>query len=109
MFLQVIWAIGCSMMLLSVITRFPYWAAVSLGIGITLLHNITDIYKPENETLKTAFGFLIMTDFSLHEIAGVKIMCAYAVLPWTGIMLLGMAPDAGITNQNTAQKQEVNF
>lgn len=89
MFLQVIWAIGCSMMLLSVITRFPYWAAVSFGIGITLLHNITDMYTPENEILKTAFGFLIMTDFSLHEIAGVKIMCAYAVLPWTGIMLLG--------------------
>lgn len=89
LFLQVIWAIGCSMVILSFAIRLPYWVTVSAGAAITLLHNLTDIYIPENEELKTAANFLIMTDFSLYEVLGIKIISAYAILPWTGIMLLG--------------------
>lgn len=89
LFLQVIWAIGWSMVILSAAVRLPYWVAVSLGILITLLHNLTDLYIPENEEVKTAANFLIMTDFSLYEVLGIKVISAYAILPWTGIMLLG--------------------
>ncbi|MFP5439801.1 MAG: DUF1624 domain-containing protein [Bacteroidia bacterium] len=89
LFLQVIWAIGCSMVILSLAIRFPYWVVVSAGSAITLLHNLTDIYIPENEGLKVAANFLVMTDFSMYEVLGIRIMSAYAIVPWTGIMLLG--------------------
>lgn len=88
-FLQVIWAIGWSMVFLAALIQLPYWGVVFTGAAITVLHNLTDLYVPENDSLKTAANFLIMTDFSLYEVLGIKVMSAYAILPWTGIMLLG--------------------
>ena len=88
-FLQVIWAIGWSMIILSALVLCPYWVAVVTGIGITLLHNLTDYYTYPDPEAHTAFNFLLMTDFTLYTVGPAKIMAGYAILPWTGIMLLG--------------------
>jgi len=90
-FLQVIWAIGCSMILLSGIILFPHWVAVALGIIITLTHNLVDYFIFPDPEVHAAADFLIMTDFQVYSVGPVQLLSAYAILPWTGIMLMGYA------------------
>lgn len=94
--LQVIWAIGCSMILLAVVSRFSYKAVLVIGIILVFGHDIFSLFPaPQDETggliLKvffTAFGTIV--PLPNNHFIGVF----YAILPWTGIMFLGYA--AGI-------------
>lgn len=90
-FLQVIWAIGCSMVILSALIFFRYWALVAIGILLTLLHNIMDYITITNDNLDVAANFFLITEFEPYVLGSVRFMTAYAILPWTGIMLLGYA------------------
>lgn len=48
-FLQVIWAIGCSMIILSALVFLPYNAILAIGIVIVFLHNTLNfIHLPDN-------------------------------------------------------------
>lgn len=90
-FLQVIWAIGCSMVILSALIFFRYWALVTTGILLTLLHNIMDYITITNDNFDVAANFFLITEFEPYVLGSVRFMTAYAILPWTGIMLLGFA------------------
>ena len=104
-FLQVIWAIGCSMVILSGLIFFRYWVIAFLGIAITLCHNLMDYtYITDPEVMAAANVFLV-TNFKVYPLLGTHIMIGYAVLPWTGIMLLG----AGITPLRLQPCNAVNF
>jgi uncharacterized membrane protein len=48
----------------------------------------TYITDPE---VKAALNVFLITDFKVYSLLGTHIMIAYAILPWTGIMLLGFA------------------
>lgn len=93
--LQVIWAIGCSMLLLSFL-RTSYKAILITGLVLVLGHNLTDwISLPQNgisgnliKILLTAFGTVIPVDDK--HLIGVF----YSILPWTGIMFIGYAAGA---------------
>ena len=87
-FLQVIWAIGVSMVLLSFLTRVPAGAMLALGVVIVAGHNLLDPVRPE------AFGALAPLWNALHvtnvvPVGGIPVLFAYPVLPWFGIMCLG--------------------
>lgn len=88
-FLQVIWAIGSSMVIFSALIFFRYWMIVIIGIALTLLHNIMDYVIITNDHLDVAANFFLITEFEPYAIGSIRIMTAYAILPWTGIMLLG--------------------
>lgn len=88
-FLQVIWAIGCSMVIMSGLIFFRYWTLVIVGIVLTLLHNIMDYAIITDSNLDVAANFFLITEFEPYAVGSVRIMTAYAILPWTGIMLLG--------------------
>lgn len=88
-FLQVIWAIGASMVFLSLLVLCPYWVVVITGLAITLLHNLVDYYTFPDPAVHAGANFLIMTDFSVYDLGFAHLMAGYAILPWTGIMLLG--------------------
>jgi uncharacterized membrane protein len=91
-FLQVIWAIGASMVLLSGLIFFKYWLLAALGIIITLSHNLMDTVSFRDHGLDIAANLLIITEFDVFPLGGgFRFMTAYAILPWTGIMLLGYA------------------
>ncbi|MCW4467450.1 heparan-alpha-glucosaminide N-acetyltransferase domain-containing protein [Flavobacterium sp. MFBS3-15] len=91
-FLQVIWAIGASMVILSVLIYLRYWALLAIGILITALHNILDTHTFTDPTLDVLANLFLLTEFDVMQLGGgVALMCAYAALPWTGIMLLGYA------------------
>lgn len=87
--LQVIWAIGISMVILGLLIWLPFQVTFALGLIIFFGHNLLDIGE---EARKGNVGAL----WSLAHRAGVlplssdrMILILYPFLPWTGIMLLG--------------------
>lgn len=92
--LQVIWAIGGSMILLGlmVLLKVPAKVIVAIGAIIFLGHNIFDIDKVDfvNNTIagKMLFsgaGFGAFVPFGPNR----GMLVAYALLPWAGVMFIG--------------------
>lgn len=89
--LQVIWAIGWSMVLLGLISRISYKTVLIIGLILVFGHNIFNLFpSPQNDAtgliLKiffTAFGTVV--PLPNNHFIGVF----YAILPWTGIMFVG--------------------
>lgn len=87
--LQVIWAIGLSMIALSVLVRLPYWAVAAIGFTIVFGHNLlTPITFAPGE-----FGYSLWTILHdrnvLIEGGPIQVKISYPVLPWIGVILLG--------------------
>jgi uncharacterized membrane protein len=97
--LQVIWAIGWSMILLGIFSRLSYRLVFILGIILVFGHDLINYLPvPQSDgpalTLKvlfTASGTVV--PLSSSHLIGVF----YAILPWTGILFLGYA--AGVWYQ----------
>jgi uncharacterized membrane protein len=94
--LQVIWAIGGSMILLGLLV----WAKASpraigaIGLVIFAGHNIIDLlHNPTVNTNPVWRLFLTASGFNTADSIGHGhfMIIAYALLPWTGVMLLGYA------------------
>jgi uncharacterized membrane protein len=86
--LQVIWALGWSMVALAGLSYLPRRAVVMVGVAIVLGHNLLDRFDRGN------FGQLEPVWNLLHERALVKlgsrrVFVSYPVLPWLGVAALG--------------------
>ena len=85
--LQVIWVIGCSMIILALLSRLSFKVTLITGLILFFGHNILDkIILPPSDVITilfTARGSVIPLSPTRF------ILDLYAVLPWTGIMLLG--------------------
>ncbi|MBG9378688.1 DUF1624 domain-containing protein [Panacibacter sp. DH6] len=106
--LQVIWAIGCSMIILGLLVRTSLPVIFITGLIITAGHNIIDYIQPPQEgpayvvytiLFKGAFAFFPYT-------AQRGFLDVYAILPWTGVMLLGYAAGKYFLPQVTAGKRK---
>ena len=84
-FLQVIFAIGVSMVILSALIFLPRAAVLVIGAVIIIGHNTISGVDPQ--TLG-AFGPVYQLGFQL-VIAPPSLFGAYPVIPWLGIMALG--------------------
>ncbi len=99
--LQVIWAIGCSLLLLSIVCRFSWRVSVVLGLAIVLGHNLLDAVEPSD------FGRFALLWNLLHvprfdfAIGDHPVWILYPVLPWMGVLLLGYAWGAVMTRDVT--------
>jgi len=89
--LQVIWAIGISMLILGLLIRLPYRLILVLGLIIVFAHNLLDI--PEAAPgFKAGFWWDLLHhgQFAGYEfVQGHFIVIAYPFLSWTGVMMLG--------------------
>lgn len=90
-YLQVIWAIGLSMLALALLLHLPLQAQVLVGLLIVCGHNLLDsVHFKAGEP-----GFVIWA--MLHDrgwievLPGIRARTSYPVLPWIGVMLLGYA------------------
>jgi uncharacterized membrane protein len=89
--LQVIWAIGISMVLMGCVIRFPFKVLVALGFLIVFLHNLLDF--PERDPNLHAgllwdllhHGRFVPYPFAENHV----VLIVYPFLPWTGLMMLG--------------------
>src|SRR6187402_2939647 len=89
--LQVIWAIGVSMMLLGLLVLLPYRVIFAIGLLIVAGHNVMD-YPSVSSGLKGTMvsDLLYFSNFSAYQLwQGHFFLIVYAFLPWTGVMLLG--------------------
>lgn len=89
-FLQVIWAIGASMLALALLVRFgvPSRAVGVTGVAVIVLHNVLD---PLTVAAAGAWGPLWA---ALHvpatfPLAGLEVAVQYPVLPWMGVLFAG--------------------
>ncbi len=89
--LQVIWAIGISMVLLGLIIHLPYKVIMFLGLLIVFGHNLLDI--PESDPgFKPGFWWDLFHSgyFKNYNYApNHSILMVYPFVAWTGLMMLG--------------------
>ncbi|MFU0510627.1 DUF1624 domain-containing protein, partial [Acinetobacter baumannii] len=86
-YLQVIWAIGISMVVLACCVSLPLPILAGVALVIIFGHNLLD-------SVHFSQGILQNIWFVLHErgwleFAGIKLRTSYPVLPWIGVILLG--------------------
>ena len=108
-FLQVIWAIGISMIILGLLIQLPFKLIFVLGLIIVSAHNLLDI--PEAAPgFKAGFwwdllhhGRFVVYPYLQNHAA----FLVYAFLPWTGLMMLGYCTGILFTQQYTpAQRRK---
>jgi uncharacterized membrane protein len=89
--LQVIWAIGVSMIILGIAVYLPMPVILVLGLAIVFGHNLLDNPDVASGLKGSMFAdlayFGVFKFYLLSENRGFIIV--YSFLPWTGIMLLG--------------------
>jgi uncharacterized membrane protein len=91
LWLQVIWAIGISMVVLGLLCRLPRWLLAAIGAAIVLGHNLlTPLHFPPGHPLFAIWTILHERAFLVAE-GALKIKVTYPVLPWIGVILLGWA------------------
>ncbi|HTE33983.1 MAG TPA: heparan-alpha-glucosaminide N-acetyltransferase domain-containing protein [Chryseolinea sp.] len=91
MFLQVIWAIGISMVILGLLIYLPFNAIFVLGLVIVLGHNLLDI--PESAPgFKAGFWWDLFHHGSFVQYPYAQnhsLFLVYPFLPWLGLMMIG--------------------
>jgi uncharacterized membrane protein len=110
--LQVIWAIGGSMILLGLLVLAKANPAVigGLGLAICLGHNIIDLLH--NKTIDTSFVWRLLLSargFTTVDRLGPGhfLLVAYALLPWTGVMLVGYSLGTLYTKDAVKRKRNL--
>ena len=87
--LQVIWAIGLSMVILSVLQFLPYKILLILGLLIVFGHNLLDSLKVE-QPLAESFTWSVVHVSHFYKITpGLSVFVLYPFLPWLGLMITG--------------------
>jgi len=89
--LQVIWAIGASMILMALLVRLPYSAILAIGLLIVFGHNLLD-----NPSISDPLKGGMLADlayfghFAVYSIDSSHfIIVIYSFLPWAGVMAIG--------------------
>lgn len=95
LWLQVIWAIGLSMLALALLSPLPRWVLAVIGFGLVFGHNLlTPISFQPDEWGYTAWTLLHDRNYLLTAEAAVgigwpAIKISYPVLPWIGVIVVG--------------------
>ena len=89
--LQVIWAIGWSMIILGILTRISPRLILMTGILLFFGHNILDhVNLPSSGTGAVIMNLLFRARGTILQVDSSHIIGDfYAILPWTGVMLMG--------------------
>ncbi|MGI8601269.1 MAG: DUF1624 domain-containing protein [Chitinophagaceae bacterium] len=87
--LQVIWAIGISMVIMSVLIFLPFRVLLCLGLLIVFGHNLLDkITMSENDV--PSFLWAAVHQFHIFNINdNMQVGLLYPFVPWLGVMILG--------------------
>jgi uncharacterized membrane protein len=105
--LQVIWAIGVSMVLLGLLVNLPYKVLLAIGIIIVFGHNLLDNPSISSGLKGSIFADLVyFGQFSVVNLDGTHfVFIVYSFLAWTGVMILGYCFGRLFTAQVDAGKR----
>ena len=89
--LQVLWAIGCSMIILGLLVRAPLKIIALIGALIFLGHDVLDyLTLPKSGTDYVLTRLFLSAQGTVFPLGNNHfVFDLYAVIPWTGVMLLG--------------------
>jgi len=89
--LQVLWVIGLSMVILGLLVKLPLKVIGFIGALIFFSHDILDyLHMPETGTEANLMNLFLVARGSVIPIGQTHfIFDLYAIIPWTGVMLLG--------------------
>ncbi|RKQ43209.1 putative membrane protein [Roseivirga pacifica] len=89
LYLQVIWAIGLSMISLALLCKLPRWCIGLLGLAIVFGHNaLSFVSFTPNESGYALWTILHDRGYLVSE-GWLQVKISYPVLPWIGVILLG--------------------
>jgi uncharacterized membrane protein len=104
--LQVIWAIGVSMIALAALVHLPLRAIVAIGAVLVLGHNLLDrVHATTFGAWHAAWSIVHEPDWDWEPLAGHRMAIAYPLVPWIGVMALGYACGAWIVRPKEERKR----
>jgi len=86
--LQVIWALGFGMIMLAAAIHLSFNTILAVGIILVAGHNLLDGIKVAGNGAD-AMGWAMLHGYQFFDFGDHFFFSGYAVIPWTGIMLLG--------------------
>lgn len=90
-YLQVIWAIGCSMLALAALVWLPRPLLTTLGLLLVFGHNLLDGFHFGPDTFMH-IPWAILHDRGWLEFGdALRLRTSYPILPWIGVIALGFA------------------
>jgi uncharacterized membrane protein len=106
-FLEVIWAIGISMVILGLLIYLPFPVILTIGLIIVLGHNLLDIQEA-SPGFKPAFLYSVIhrAGGALPFAPGHMLIVLYPFLPWTGLMILGYCTGTFFSSKYSAAERK---
>ena len=106
-FLQVIWAIGLSMMALAALVHLPRPALIAVGVVIVLGHNLLDpVTIAEGQPGHAIWA--ILHDRGYIDLPwGAQARTSYPLLPWIGVAALGYAIGPWFVAEATVRRRRL--
>jgi uncharacterized membrane protein len=88
--LQVIWAIGASMIVLAGLQWIGRRACIAVGVAILLGHNLLDASWPASSLFDQQWPLWVALHAQMaHHVGPFLFIFIYPLLPWVGVMLFG--------------------
>ncbi len=88
-FLQVIWAIGVSMVVLSALVCLPMWAIFAFGIVLVASHNLLDSIQMEGISVPALLWYILHQEQLVAFSSDSVVYFHYPLIPLVGLMALG--------------------
>jgi len=89
--LQVIWALGWSMLALAGLVWLPVWAVGAVGALMIVGHNLLDSFRSPPLGLPDWLWTILHVPGNLYVRGGAQVFVLYPLVPWIGVMALGYA------------------
>ncbi len=90
-FIQVIWAIGCSMIFLAALLWLPRWAIAAVGLVMVAGHNLFDGLSASQFGDWGLLWAIFHQQYWQPLSDSFRLVVVYPLVPWLGVMALGYA------------------
>ena len=107
--MQVIWAIGASMLVLAALSRIGRPACLVIGLAILISHNLLDPYWPKTQLLDEQWPLWVALHAQMaYTVGPFLLVFVYPVLAWVGVMLVGFGI-AGVFERSPDARNKALF
>jgi uncharacterized membrane protein len=90
-FVQVIWALGWSMIVLGALVWLPLWVIAGIGVAMIAGHNALDGARPERFGDVAGLWRILHVQGGFSYAPGRTMIVQYPLIPWPGVMAVGFA------------------